>query len=338
MLDPQPSQRGQRALAAVSILPEMDELFSLHTDRVFLRREALEHGYDDRDLKMAVRAGVINKVRHGAYIPSSTWKAADDLERHRLRGHAVLRSHGSALALSHTTAAIEHGLRLHRPDLSKVHVLSLDKPLARSTPDITYHELPVIDTQIEQRADRVLVVDPMRAALQTAALTDVASGLVVLDSVVDLKHVPVEDVQAAFTAYNGPGSRKLQITVRLVRAGAESVGETLGRHLMWGQHLPEPVLQFEVRDEHGNLIGRTDYAWPDLGMLGEFDGLVKYERYLRPGETIHDAVMREKRREDLLREITGWLMIRLIWADLFRPDETGMRLRHQLMRAGSRAS
>ena len=54
------------------------------------------------------------------------------LERHRLRSHAVLRSHGSALALSHTSAAIEHGLRLHEPDLSKVHVLCLDKPLARA--------------------------------------------------------------------------------------------------------------------------------------------------------------------------------------------------------------
>ncbi len=316
----------------------MDELFALHTDHVFLRREALEHGYDDRDLRMAVRGDVIDKVRHGAYVPSSVWKTADALERHRLRGHAVLRSHGSALALSHTSAAIEHGLRLHQPDLEKVHVLSLGKPLARSTPDITYHELPVIETQIEERADGVLVVDPTRAALQTASLSTVASGLVVLDSLVDLKKVSVEEVQAAFTAYNGPGSRKLQITVRLVRSGAESVGETLGRHMMWCQHLPEPVLQFEVHDEQGNLVARTDYAWPELGMLGEFDGAVKYERYLRPGETVHDAVMREKHREDLLREITGWLMIRLIWADLFRPHETGMRIRHQMMRTGSRLS
>ena len=152
--------------------------------------------------------------------------------------------------------------------------------------------------------------------METASLSTVASGLVVLDSLVDLKKVSVDEVHAAFAGYHGPGSRKLQITVRLVRAGAESVGETLGRHLFWGQHVPEPVLQFKVYDEHGNLVGRTDYAWPGLGMLGEFDGNVKYERYLRPGETVHDAVVREKRREDLLREITGWLMIRLIWADL----------------------
>jgi hypothetical protein len=312
----------------------MDDLASLHNDHVFLRREALEHGYDDRDLRMAVKEGVLSKVRHGAYVPATVWRAADDLERHRLRGHAVLRSHGSALALSHTTAAVEHGLRLHRPDLSKVHVVCLEEPLARSTPDIVYHRLPVKDAEIEQRPDDVLLVDPTRAALEAAALADVASGLVVLDSLVDIKGVAVDDVRAAFGEYRGPGSRKLQITVRLVRAGAQSVGESLGRHLFWREHIPEPVLQFEVYDEHGHLVGRTDYAWPELGVLGEFDGAVKYERFLRPGETAHDAVVREKRREDLLREITGWLMIRLIWADLFR-ETTGARIRNQLVRGRS---
>src|SRR4051794_34542546 len=123
------------AVPAIKVLA-MDELFALHTDHVFLRREALAHGYDDRDLRTAMRDDLINRVRHGAYVPSSVWRPADDLERHRLRSHAVLRSHGSPLALSHTSAAIEHGLRLHRPDLSKVHVLCLDEPLARSTPDI----------------------------------------------------------------------------------------------------------------------------------------------------------------------------------------------------------
>ena len=244
----------------------------------------------------------------------------------------MLRSHRSLLALSHTSAAIEHGLRLHRPDLSKVHVLCLDEPLARSTPDIVYHRLPVTHAEVEERADGVRLVEPTRAALETAALSDVPSGLVVLDSVVHLKEVAVEDVHAAFASYHGPGSRKLQVTVRLVRAGAESVGESLGRHLFWGQHIPAPVLQFEVYDEHGNLVGRTDYAWPELGLLGEFDGLVKYGRLRRPGESVQDAVVREKQREDLLREITGWLMIRLIWADLFRPHVTAARVRRQLAR------
>jgi hypothetical protein len=96
--------------------------------------------------------------------------------------------------------------------------------------------------------------------------------------------------------------------------------------------LPEPVLQFEVRDAAGTFVGRTDFAWPEYGLLGEFDGFSKYGRLRRPGETVEEAVVREKTREDLLREVTGWLMIRLIWRELFTPDATAARLRAQLLR------
>ena len=36
--------------------------------------------------------------------------------------------------------------------------------------------------------------------------------------------------------------------------------------------LPPPERQFEVRDRHGELLGRVDLAWPGLGMFVELDG------------------------------------------------------------------
>ena len=65
-------------------------------------------------------------------------------------------------------------------------------------------------------------------------------------------------------------------------------------------------------------------------MFGEFDGLVKYLTPARPGESPADVVIREKKREDLIRELTGWLSIRLVWADLHRPARTAARIRKQL--------
>ena len=41
-------------------------------------------------------------------------------------------------------------------------------------------------------------------------------------------------------------------------------------------------------------------AWPDYGVFLEFDGKEKYLRYRRPGESVIDTVLREKRREKLL--------------------------------------
>jgi hypothetical protein len=313
----------------------MDDLRNLHDDHVFQRSEALESGYIDKDLYRAMRDGRIVRIRQGAYTFTDVWGGADDTRRHLLRAHAVLRSHDTPLVLSHTSAAVEHGLRTFRPDLEKVHVTCLAGALARTTHDVVYHRGEIADDELMAVGPH-LVVAPVRAALEAASLADVPAGVVVLDSVLDLGMGSLEEIYEGFARMTRqPGFRKLQISVRLTRKGANSVGESLGRHMMWREHIPEPVLQFEVRDEWGNLLGISDYAWPEYGLLGEFDGMMKYGRLLKDGETPGDAVTREKNREDALREATGWLMIRLIWADLFRPGPTAARLRTQLERGRS---
>jgi len=88
-----------------------------------------------------------------------------------------------------------------------------------------------------------------------------------------------------------------------------------------------------VYDAHGRLVGITDFAWPDHRLLGEFDGKEKYARFLRPGEQPGDAVFREKRREDELRRVTGWAMVRVVWADLYRRAETSARIRELMQHA-----
>lgn len=304
----------------------------LHADHVFSRAEALEHGYSDEDLRLLVRAGILVRIRHGAYTFVDVWSAADEVARHRLRAHAVLRSHDSRIALSHTSAAVEHGLRLYKPDLRRIHVTTLGKPIARTTKDVVYHQGRCADEELTLVGSQ-LVVAPVRAALEAASITHSAGGQVLLDSVIHLELGTLEEIHARFKRFSGwPNSRKLQVTVRLVREGAQSVGETLGRRLMWTQHLPEPRLQFEVRDAWGNLIGITDFAWPEHGVLGEFDGMTKYGRLRRDGETPGQAVEREKIREDALRAETGWLMVRLIWAELFEPTRTAAKIRRQLAR------
>jgi hypothetical protein len=93
----------------------MDELLSLHPNGLFLRREALQLGYRDRDLADARSAGVITRVRHGAYVPTDEWEGRDEIGRYRLRGQAVCLTHDGHVALSHTSGAAEHGLRSGSP-------------------------------------------------------------------------------------------------------------------------------------------------------------------------------------------------------------------------------
>ena len=313
----------------------MDELFTLHPNGLFLRSEAMDHGYNDRVLADARHSGVIARVRHGAYAPHDTWVNGDDIERHRLRSQAVLLTHGDRVALSHTSGAIEHGLRLWRPDLERVHVTRLDKGSGRQHGDVVYHEDTWTAADIYAK-DELLVMGPETCALGAASLTTVECGIPILDSLFDLDLGSEESLVTAYKKRSHwPHSQRLQLTVRFARPGAQSIGESLARNVMRVQHLPEPELQFKVYDDHGNLIGITDFAWPDLRLLGEFDGKIKYGRLLKEGEEPGDAVFREKEREDLLREITGFMMIRYIWANLFDPRTMAARTRRKMRMAAA---
>ncbi|MGZ4638320.1 MAG: type IV toxin-antitoxin system AbiEi family antitoxin domain-containing protein [Actinomycetes bacterium] len=80
------------------------------SEAVFLRRDALAAGMDDKGLRRAVRDGTLIRVRHGAYIPAELWDGAPAEDRHLIRAAAVMRTVRCRCALSHTTAAVSLGV------------------------------------------------------------------------------------------------------------------------------------------------------------------------------------------------------------------------------------
>ena len=176
------------------------------------------------------------------------------------------------------------------------------------------------------------VVLPARAALESASLVSVEQGLVTVDSALRLGLCDADEVERRRAATeHWPDSLGLRLVVSLADARHGSAGEGRTAHLLFRANLPRPIPQYEVW-ERGELLGTVDFAWPEHGVILEFDGKVKYEKYLRPGESASDAVVREKRREDRIREATGWVVIRVTWADLADPTELVARLRRVLRR------
>ena len=94
--------------------------------------------------------------------------------------------------------------------------------------------------------------------------------------------------------------------------------------------LPVPVPQLPVLLPNGRTV-YADLGWEELRTLGEFDGRVKYEKLLRPGERASDVVIREKRREDLLRT-AGWQVVRWRWEQLWNFEP----VQHELLAAFDR--
>ena len=181
--------------------------------------------------------------------------------------------------------------------------------------------------------DGQLLTSPTRTALDIASSHDVESGVVAVGSLLHAGETTPEALARRAAAMDQwPDSLLVRRVLRLADARPESVAEH--RFVFWCARfgLPAPVPQMPVA-----VNGRTyrlDFAWPELKVWVEVDGRAKYDRWLRPGESPSDAVVREKRREDAIREATGWICIRVTWADLADPTRLERRLRRALRSGG----
>jgi hypothetical protein len=299
---------------------------------LLLRRDAVANGYDDKYLRRLVKAGRICRIRQGAYARAEVWNALDARGRHVLLSDAVTAQYDDDIAISHGSAVLRHEGPDYGIDLASVHITHFTGG-GRREAGIVHHEGRCGVLDVTRFADHWLT-SPARTVLDVAMLHGLEVGVVVADDFIRRKLTTTAELLQLYEAVKDwPGALILRLVIALATGKSESVGESLGWLLFRNQRLPRPEQQFEVFQPSGILAGRTDWAWPEHGLLGEFDGMQKYLRYRREGESIEDAVIREKRREDLLRELTGWRFIRLVWADLFRAEQTAQRVLAALARA-----
>jgi hypothetical protein len=295
----------------------------------FLRREVIALGMDDRILRRQLRAGVWVRVRHGAYTFADIWAAADEDEQHRIRMRAASRVLGDRVAFSHHSSCLITRLPLWGADLTPIHVTRRDGGAGRTESDVRHHEGLLLPEDV-MTEDGLTRTRPVRAVLESASLLTVEQGLVVVDAGL---HQRLYDKGELFAQQllmeSWPGCQHLQLVTRLASGRSASAGESRSRYLFWVEGLPAPVSQYEIHDR-GRVVATVDFAWPDRRLIVEFDGKGKYVKHLLPGETPADAVFREKRREDLIRRLTGWTVIRLTWADLHHPKRTAAMIRTAL--------
>jgi very-short-patch-repair endonuclease len=79
-----------------------------------------------------------------------------------------------------------------------------------------------------------------------------------------------------------------------------------------------------VHTPEGEFVARTDFYWKEHRIVGEFDGMGKYDG--------PDVIRREKLREDALRDL-GFQVFRWTWAELSRFDVVRARFERAIERA-----
>lgn len=223
-----------------------------------------------------------------------------------------------------------HGLPLWGVALDQVHVTRC--------PPAWHHRSRVLRCHVAHlRDDEVVeigglpVTTPTRTALDLARSLPHEAAVVVLDAALRTGAVDAAELRdRLFDIVGTPGSRAAARVVAFADGRSESVGESRSRVVLHRWGLPPTHLQFGVVGG-GTVIARTDFAWEDRRVIGEFDGRVKYGRLLRAGQ---DAVFAEKRREDAVRD-EGWGVVRWTWDDLAVPHRLAGRVRRALARGAS---
>ncbi|UTT60228.1 hypothetical protein [Cellulosimicrobium cellulans] len=282
------------------------------------------------ELARRARDGTLDRVRRGVYLPP----VAADLSPAQLRRELVLRRVravaerlSSPYWFSHASAALLHGCWTWRL-ADVVHVTQLRPPKAAQTRDPTLRRHW---TTLGARDRAVVAGLPVttleRTVVDCARSLPGAQALVVADSALRAGADPAVLTVLLAEATGGRGVRGARDVVGLADARSESPGESVVRWVLHEAGLPAPVPGLEVSTWRGSLW--VDLGWPEHRVAVEFDGGVKYS-----GGSFGDPRSRlehEKTRHDALVE-AGWVVLRIVWADLGDPATIVRRVERALRR------
>ncbi|MGU3434919.1 hypothetical protein ACNHUS_18120 [Actinomycetes bacterium M1A6_2h] len=283
-------------------------------DGALFRRDAIARGLTDNDLRTQKRRGVIESVSRGLYLPTSALADMSRRDRHLLEVQGAVSRSSPEVVVSHQSAALLHGFEMWNPDLAIVHLSSTRARGGRKEPHRHLHADGLTPADIT-------IVDGMRVTTAARTIADLArtesfeKAVCVGDSGLRRSLLAKQRVSDALETSSTRGRTAARRAIEFMDPRSETVGESRSRVYIHRHGLPAPELQVTLLDTYGRFLGRPDCLWEDEGVIGEFDGMVKYSKYLRPGERPGDAVAREKSREDQLRSF-GWMVVRWTWADL----------------------
>lgn len=305
-----------------AVLPDLRRLLATGPG-VLDTATARRGGLSPDDLRCAVSAGDLRRVRRGLYAAAPVWDAAPPWERYRLTVVGVMAAHPRWVA-THHAALVLHGLPMHGVDLTTVDVAGT-VGTTKLRHGLHVHRLAADHQHLVTAQPRA--VPPAVACLQVAARDGVEAGVVALDGALHERRCGTDDLVAAL-AHPGlkHGIAHARAAVERADGRAESPGESRTRLVLEALGV-EVRSQVDVHDAEG-FVGRVDLLVGGRVVV-EFDGMVKYGGIEGPYE-----LAREKRREERLRD-AGYRVVRVTWAELADPAALLARVRAALAAAAA---
>lgn len=292
--------------------------------RLLHRSDAILDGHTDSELLGRRRRSELVQVARGSYLSEADYRRLDAVDRHRARVVAVAHRHGEDAVFSNVSAAAMHGYDLWDVPLDTVHLTHGGGGHGKLRHGVHRHHEQLAPNEIVSSGG-LLLTSAARTIADLARTVSLTSAVATGDCALR-RGLALDALNATVAAAKGRrGAPKARRALALMDGRSDSVGESLSRLTIRDLGLPVPELQKHVWSSAGEEIGRVDFYFPGLGVVGEFDGRVKYGKYLIFGQAPGDAVFQEKIREDRIRD-TGLVVVRWTWDDLRRPQALRRRI------------
>ena len=269
-------------------------------------------GLTPGQVRHRVDSGRWVSIGHGAYLAAH--RLADRNQPHlRARQQhaaaslaAAARNPGSVIAFD--SAAIVNGLPLWSgtPD-----VVTLAGPNPARTGIRGGVRMRKLDVPGAHLSPDAPVTTPSRTWVDLARTASVADALSAGDAGLRSRAVTMPSIRRVMAECSGlRGMPHAQLVFEHLSARRESPLESASWAYFLAHHIELPETQVDIVDDRGVFVGRVDFHWPRIHLIGECDGRMKYDD--------PKAGYAEKRREDALREL-GYRVVRWGAGDLRGP-------------------
>ena len=235
----------------------------------------------------------------------------------------------TAHAFSHATAAIVQGLWLPQW-LAADRRLHVSVPAGARAPQmvgIIGHKREVLDIR---RVGGLRVTSPLHTWIDVAPMLKRVELVAAADFLCGGRNPMYtrEELCAVADDLTGRrGCRALREAARLARAAVDSPQETKTRLFIVDDGIPEPVVNFVIRDSDGYFVARVDLAWPRFRVCVEYEG----DGHRTNPKQFRKDITRRERVED-----QNWRMVRITDDDLtYGGQELLRRVRAALAARGA---
>ncbi|RRD04558.1 hypothetical protein EII34_09635 [Arachnia propionica] len=277
---------------------------------VWTRAHLTSLGLTPSQLDRQLEDGTLTRLRRGFY---SHTEALDSREGHLRRIRATAEQVDDTSVFSHVSAAVLHGLPVPFEALETVTMTRRSPGHGDRTLRLLVRRTAIEDAEITS-IDNLPVTTLARTTTDLARTSDFGWALVVADAALARGATRQDLLNQLALHPRLHGTSQARRVIHLADERAESPAESFSRLNIMRAGLPEPQLQVEIIDANGEVIARPDFLWPEFGVAGEVDGMIKYRDLLKPGQAPSTVILAEKRR-DVKLEQHGYRVIHWGWAE-----------------------